>query len=87
MCNVYRSVEQRLEHRTLSGFEKVNGSYSHPQPELLTTERMNNVPKSQLILDPSDISLDMMGYLDVGGLDDEGNAMATFAVGLLGCVL
>lgn len=71
-----------LERRVLSQ-EKFAKSGSYSRPDLVLSSpppnKANDASNNRLILEPSDISLDMMGYLDVGGLDDEGNAMTTFA--------
>jgi hypothetical protein len=67
-----RRFERAFGHEATS-FEKANGSYQNPAAAEAADDKYRN---SMLILDPADVSVDGIGYLDVDGLDDEGNGMA-----------
>ena len=67
-----RRFERAFGHEATS-FEKANGSYRNPAAAEAADDKFRN---STLILDPADVSVDGIGYLDVDGLDDEGNGMA-----------
>ena len=61
---------ERAFGQQATSLEKANGSYKNPVAD---NDKYRN---SMLILDPLDVSVDGLGYLDIAGLDDEGNAMA-----------